>query len=204
MRDLALAASARLPRAPRPLERPRGLHGGEQEVRPAPRREVLGELVEETDRDARPVGTSVQREPIAGVRIRRPRGRGQVRRVRQHAIEARQPAGEVGADHLDRETLRERPPAQPGERGPIAVGRDDAGAPSRGEQGRLPRARSDLQHALPRSGPGERQQERGVLARRVDSLGRRPHGAVLHASRIACESDARGNHLNISGPRTSH
>lgn len=204
MRHLPLTSPARLPQAPRAVERRTGLDRGDQEVRSPVLREVLRKLFQQAHGDARSVGAPVEREPIAGVRIRRGPGGREVRGIREDPVEAPEPAGEIRADHLDLKALPGGLPPEPGEGGPVPIGRHDPGALSGREQGRRPRSRSDLQHPLSRPRPGERQEELRVLPRRVDTLGQRGPATFLHASRIACESDARGNHLNISGPRTSH
>ncbi len=114
------------------------------------------------------VRAAVHRPVVLGVRIRSAGRDREVRWVEQDPVEPTESVEQVGPHETDREAFAPGEPREPEKRRPVHVGRDDPGAvPSRVERGQAgPRAEVGERGAGRSS--GERQEQIGVFARRVD------------------------------------
>jgi len=123
---------------------------------------------DDTGRDPASVGATVQREIGPSVRVLAARGGRKVRRVAHDALDGPHAVGEVRSYGEDRQVLASGDGGEGDERLAIQVRRDDA-HPRAGRRDReraVPRP--DVEKPRPHGTRREREQERGVLARRVD------------------------------------
>jgi hypothetical protein len=129
---------------------------------------VGGQLLEEAPRHVESAGTAVQGEPVRRVRVLEPEGGREVGGIEQDTVEPTQAAREVGAYALDSDPASSGEGASGGQSAKVPVRGHDAGARHRGGDGEEARPRPDVEEPDPRSDPGERQQQGGVLPGRVD------------------------------------
>jgi hypothetical protein len=128
---------------------------------------VILQAVDDPSSDREPIEASVEREVRPGIRVPLLRGRREVRRVRQDAVESPESVSEVRTHRPDREAHRERRSTEHGQGVRVSVGGDHPPARARGRERERAVARPEVEEPAAPGPRGEREEQERVLPHRI-------------------------------------